>query len=69
MKGKRSRAELAAVIQAEVMEMWTWSLAVGTEGMSGSERRRNKTMLWEHMAGMELMPVHKINTKVQNSWR
>ena len=32
----RFRKELAGIILAEVTEIWTWSLAVGVEGMSGS---------------------------------
>lgn len=35
-KEPRFRKELEGVILAEVTEIWTWSLAVGMEGMSGS---------------------------------
>jgi hypothetical protein len=36
LEGKRLRKELDAIILAEVTKIWTWSLAVGMEGMSGS---------------------------------
>lgn len=35
-KEARFRKELEGVILAEVPEIWTWSLAVGMEGMGGS---------------------------------
>lgn len=36
LERKSLRKELEAIILAEVTEIWTWSLAVGMEGKSGS---------------------------------